>query len=284
MSQPVEHGSTAATTAATTAGATTGPGTATRQLVLDGISHHYVTDAGDVVHAVAETDLHVPGGQFVCVVGPSGCGKTTLLKVLAGFLSPSAGQARYGEQVITGPSPDRGVVFQQANLYPWLSIRGNVELGPRFRKVPARERTARADELLEMVGLAQFGEAKPYELSGGMQQRAQIARVLANQPEVVLMDEPFGALDALTRERLQADLLRIQRKRRQTVFFITHSVEEAVFLGDRVLVMSPRPGRILLDERVDLASTYGPDVGPEMKSTPEFIELRDRVAAAIQVS
>ncbi|OLT09863.1 taurine ABC transporter ATP-binding protein [Kocuria sp. CNJ-770] len=248
------------------------------------MSHHYVTDAGDVVHAVAETDLHVPGGQFVCVVGPSGCGKTTLLKVLAGFLPPSAGQARYGEQVITGPSPDRGVVFQQANLYPWLSIRGNVELGPRFRKVPARERTARADELLEMVGLAQFGEAKPYELSGGMQQRAQIARVLANQPEVVLMDEPFGALDALTRERLQADLLRIQRKRRQTVFFITHSVEEAVFLGDRVLVMSPRPGRILLDERVDLASTYGPDVGPEMKSTPEFIELRDRVAAAIQVS
>ncbi len=282
MSQPADRRSSGA--AAVTAGTAPWEGTPTRELVLDGISHHYVAGSGDVVHAVAPTDLHIPGGQFVCVVGPSGCGKTTLLKVLAGFLAPSAGEARYGDQVITGPSHDRGVVFQQANLYPWLSIRGNVELGPRFRKVPKRERAARAGELLEMVGLSQFGEARPYELSGGMQQRAQIARVLANEPQVVLMDEPFGALDALTRERLQADLLRIQRKRRQTVFFITHSVEEAVFLGDRVLVMSPRPGRILLDERVDLASTYGPDVGPEMKSAPEFIAIRDRVAAAIQVS
>ena len=257
--------------------------TSTRELVLDRISHHYVTDAGNVVHAVEETSLQIPAGQFVCVVGPSGCGKTTLLKMLAGFLAPSGGEARYGSEVITGPSHQRGVVFQQANLYPWLTIRGNVELGPRFRRVPRRERAERTDRLLEMVGLPQFAGAKPYELSGGMQQRAQIARVLANQPDVVLMDEPFGALDALTRERLQADLLRIQRQRRQTVFFITHSVEEAVFLGDRVLVMSPRPGRIVLDERVDLASTYGPEVGAEMKSTPEFIEIRDRVAGAIQV-
>ncbi|MEX5258505.1 ABC transporter ATP-binding protein [Kocuria arenosa] len=261
-----------------------GQATPTQELVLDRISHHYVADSGDVVHAVAETTLHIAAGQFVCVVGPSGCGKTTLLKVLAGFLAPSGGEARYGEEVITGPSHHRGVVFQQANLYPWLSIRGNVELGPKFRGVPQRERTARAEELLEMVGLSQFAEAKPYELSGGMQQRAQIARVLANQPQVVLMDEPFGALDALTRERLQADLLRIQRQRRQTVFFITHSVEEAVFLGDRVLVMSPRPGRIVLDEPVNLAAIYGPDVGVEMKSTPEFIAIKDRVAAAIQVS
>ncbi|PLC12871.1 taurine ABC transporter ATP-binding protein [Kocuria flava] len=260
------------------------PRSGTRDLVLDGVGHHYVTDAGDVVHAVAPTSLRIPGGQFVCVVGPSGCGKTTLLRVLAGFLRPSAGTARYGEEAITGPSHHRGVVFQQPSLYPWLTVRGNVELGPRFRGVSRPRRRERAEELLGMVGLERFGDAKPYELSGGMQQRAQIARVLANQPEVVLMDEPFGALDALTRERLQADLLRIQRRRRQTVFFITHSVEEAVFLGDRVLVMSPRPGRVVLDEPVDLASGLGPDVGAEMKSAPEFIAIRDRVAAAIELS
>jgi len=283
MNRPVDHRSGAAS-ARTAAGTPPWQVTSTQELVLDRVSHHYVADSGEVVHAVAETTLHIPGGQFVCVVGPSGCGKTTLLKVLAGFLPPSGGEARYGDEVVAGPSHHRGVVFQQANLYPWLSIRGNVELGPKFRKVPQRERRERADELLGMVGLSEFGDAKPYELSGGMQQRAQIARVLANQPQVVLMDEPFGALDALTRERLQADLLRIQRRRRQTVFFITHSVEEAVFLGDRVLVMSPRPGRIVLDEPVDLASTYGPEVGPEMKSTPEFIAIRDRVSAAIQLS
>ncbi|KAA9393802.1 ABC transporter ATP-binding protein [Kocuria coralli] len=278
MSRPAEHIDDATT-------AQRGPGStaSTQELLLDGVSHHYVAGSGNIVHAVAEATLRIPAGQFVCVVGPSGCGKTTLLKVLAGFLSPSSGEARYGDDVISGPSYQRGVVFQQANLYPWLSIRGNVELGPRFRGVPRKERAERAERLLEMVGLPQFADAKPYELSGGMQQRAQIARVLANQPEVVLMDEPFGALDALTRERLQADLLRIQRQRRQTVFFITHSVEEAVFLGDRVLVMSPRPGRIVLDEPVDLAATYGPEVGVEMKSTPEFIEIRDRVAGAIQI-
>ena len=277
MSRPTQH------TDGTTTDPRPGGATSTRELLLDRIGHHYVAGSGDLVHAVDETTLQIPAGQFVCVVGPSGCGKTTLLKVLAGFLSPSHGEARYGSEVITGPSHERGVVFQQANLYPWLTIRGNVELGPRFRRVPRRERAERADQLLEMVGLPQFADAKPYELSGGMQQRAQIARVLANQPEVVLMDEPFGALDALTRERLQSDLLRIQRQRRQTVFFITHSVEEAVFLGDRVLVMSPRPGRIVLDETVNLAQAYGPDVGAEMKSTPEFIEIRDRVAAAIQL-
>ncbi|MFI7581701.1 ABC transporter ATP-binding protein [Kocuria sp. M1N1S27] len=276
---PSGEGATTGSAAAGTHG-----GTPTRDLVLDGIAHHYVADSGDVVHAVSETTLRIPGGQFVGVVGPSGCGKTTLLKVLAGFLAPTQGEARYGDEVITGPSHDRGVVFQQPNLYPWLSIRRNVELGPKFRGVPKPQRESRSAELLEMVGLSRFGAAKPYELSGGMQQRAQIARVLANESEVVLMDEPFGAVDAITRERLQADLLGIQRRRRQTVFFITHSVEEAVFLGDRVLVMSPRPGRIVLDETVDLASVYGPDVGAEMKSTPEFIALRDRVAAAIQVS
>jgi ABC-type nitrate/sulfonate/bicarbonate transport system ATPase subunit len=277
MSRPTQHADGA------TPDPRPGSSTSTRGLLLDRIGHHYVTGSGDIVHAVDETTLQIPAGQFVCIVGPSGCGKTTLLKVLAGFLSPSHGEARYGSEVIAGPSHERGVVFQQANLYPWLTIRGNVELGPRFLRVPRRERAERADQLLEMVGLPQFADAKPYELSGGMQQRAQIARVLANQPEVVLMDEPFGALDALTRERLQSDLLRIQRRRRQTVFFITHSVEEAVFLGDRVLVMSPRPGRIVLDEPVNLAEAYGPEVGAEMKSTPEFIEIRDRVAAAIQL-
>lgn len=251
-------------------------------VALDGVSQRFVTDAGDVVHALAETDLEIPQGQFVCVVGPSGCGKTTLLKIIAGFLAPTGGTARYRDTVITEPGAERGVVFQQPNLYPWYSVRDNVALGMRIRKVGKKERTEKAQEYLDLVGLADFGDAKPYELSGGMQQRAQIARVLANETDVILMDEPFGALDAITRARLQADLLTIQRKQHRTVFFITHDVDEAVFLGDRVLVMSARPGRVVLDQEVTLSAHAGRMLGEEMRRLPEFIELRERIAGAIE--
>lgn len=251
--------------------------------VLDRVSHRYVTDAGDVVHALDETTLTIEAGQFVCVVGPSGCGKTTLLKILAGFVRPTGGTARVDGDPITGPGHERGVVFQQPNLFPWLTVQKNVELGLKFRGVAPGRRQQTAADFLRLVGLEGFADAKPYELSGGMQQRVQIARVLANDPEIILMDEPFGALDALTRERLQADLLELSRERRKTVFFITHSVDEAVFLGDRVLVMSPRPGRIVFDEPVEISAQYGRLLNAELRSTPEFTALRDKVARAIVV-
>ncbi|MGP5009142.1 ABC transporter ATP-binding protein [Brachybacterium tyrofermentans] len=173
-------------------------------------------------------------------------------------------------------------MFQQPNLYPWFSVRDNVSLGMRMRKVGKKERSEKAQGYLELVGLGDFGDAKPYELSGGMQQRAQIARVLANETDVILMDEPFGALDAITRARLQADLLGIQRTQHRTVFFITHDVDEAVFLGDRVLVMSARPGRVVLDQDVTLSAQAGRVLGEEMRRLPEFIELRERIAGAIE--
>ena len=250
--------------------------------VLDAVSHRYLTDGGELVHAVADTNLTLEPGQFVCVVGPSGCGKTTLLKILAGFMTPTGGTAYVDGQPITGPSHERGVVFQHPNLFPWLTVRGNVALGLKWRGVEKQARNDRADEFLHLVGLDGFGDKKPYELSGGMQQRTQIARVLANDPQIILMDEPFGALDALTRERLQADLLQIARARGKTIFFITHSVDEAVFLGDRVLVMSPRPGRILLDQPVQISQAYGrPLGGQELRETPEFHDLRDTISATI---
>ena len=251
-------------------------------VTLDGVSQRFVTDSGDVVHALAETDLTIPQGQFVCVVGPSGCGKTTLLQIIAGFLTPTGGTAHYRNGAITKPGAERGVVFQQPNLYPWFNVRDNVALGMRMRKVGKKERLEKAQEYLELVGLADFGDARPYELSGGMQQRAQIARVLANETDVILMDEPFGALDAITRARLQSDLLKIQRAQQRTVFFITHDVDEAVFLGDRVLVMSARPGRVVLDQDVTLSAQAGRVLGEEMRRLPEFIELRERIAGAIE--
>ena len=253
--------------------------------VLEEVSHRYLTDSGDLVHAVDETNLSVDPGEFLCVVGPSGCGKTTLLKILAGFIRPSGGTASVDGKPITGPSHERGVVFQHPNLFPWLTVRGNVELGLKWRGVDAGKRRAQAEEFLSLVGLEGFEDKKTYELSGGMQQRTQIARVLTNDPKIILMDEPFGALDALTRERLQADLLQIARAKGKTIFFITHSVDEAVFLGDRVLVMSPRPGRVVLDQPVDISRRYGKQLGgQELRQTPEFHQLRDRIASTIYAS
>ncbi len=258
------------------------PTTVAPLIEIDRVEHRYVTDAGDVVHALAETTLDIPRGQFVCAVGPSGCGKTTLLKQIAGFIQPTSGQVRVNGEPVTGPAAQRGVVFQHPNLYPWFTVLENAAVGLRLQSVGKAQRRAKAQDFLEMVGLGDFANSKPYELSGGMQQRAQIARVLTTDPEVILMDEPFGALDALTRERLQADLLALQRRAGKTIFFITHSVEEAVFLGDRVVVLSARPGRVVLDQPIELSAHAGHQLGPEMRSLPEFIELRDRIAGAIE--
>lgn len=251
----------------------------TPDIELRDVSMVYRTDDGGSVTALAPTDLTIPSGQFVAVVGPSGCGKTTLLKMLAGFITPTTGQVIVDGERVTGPGTNRGVVFQQANLYPWLTVRGNVELAAQFAGTPKNERREISDAYLEMVGLSDFADRRPYELSGGMQQRAQIARVLAADPEVILMDEPFGALDALTRERLQNELLAIWRKRRRTVFFITHSVEEAVYLSNRTLVMSARPGRIIRDIPVDIGHGGLPDA--ELRVQPEFARLRDEITTSV---
>lgn len=251
-------------------------------LTLDRVSHRYISESGHVVHAVNETNLTIPEGQFVCVVGPSGCGKTTVLKILAGFLEPTGGVASVNGEPIRAPAPQRGVVFQQPNLYPWLTVRKNVELGMKFQGSHPRTRRTRAYEQLERMGLAEFGGHRPYELSGGMQQRAQIARVFAGDPQIILMDEPFGALDALTREQLQNDLLAIARERDKTIFFITHSIDEAILLADRVLVMSTRPGRIISDITIDISEQHGRMLsGTELRTTEEFRTFRETISRAI---
>lgn len=254
-------------------------------LEFSDVTQHF-TVGGRRVDALTGIDLRIAPGEFVTLAGPSGCGKTTLLRLAAGFHSPSGGTVTAGGRPITGPAPERGVVFQHPNLFPWLTVRRNVELGPKLRGVRRAERRQRAEKYLDLVGLSDFGDHRPYELSGGMQQRAQIARVLAGEPDVVLMDEPFGALDALTRERLQEELLQIWRETGRTILFITHSVDEAVFLGSRVIVMSPRPGRIVLDRPAVFLETGGAGrVAPaEIRQLPEYVDLRNEVRAAIHQS
>lgn len=255
-----------------------------RQVLVEGVTHRYAAK-GTKVLALQDVTLTIEPGEFVCLAGPSGCGKTTLLQLLGGFLTPSEGRITLGGHEVRKPGAERGVVFQQPNLYPWMTVRKNVELGPKLRKVPKQEREAEAARYLNMVGLGDFTERRPYELSGGMQQRAQIARVLTNDPDIILMDEPFGALDALTRERLQTELLNIWRQTGKTIFFITHSVEEAIFLGSRVLVMSARPGRVVYDQKVDFLSVMDAEmpVG-QMRSLPGFVRMRDEVSRTIYES
>lgn len=201
-------------------------------------------DGHQRIAAVSGVDLLIEPGQFVSVVGPSGCGKSTLLNVIAGFIAPCSGTASLDGQPIEGPGPERGVVFQQYSLFPWLTVRANVEYGLRMRGIAAAERTRSANELLERCGLADFAGHFPEQLSGGMRQRVGIVRALANQPRVLLLDEPFGALDAQTRVVMQEVLLDMWQRSRISVLFITHDIEEAVFLSDRVYAMSARPGAI----------------------------------------
>lgn len=251
------------------------------RLTLTDVGQTYAAGADEVV-ALAPMDLTIDPGEFVCLVGPSGCGKTTLLQIIAGFLQPTRGTVMIGSSHIRGPAPERGVVFQAPTLYPWLSVQHNVEFGLRMRGVPKAQRSAKAAAMLDLVGLGGFGARRPYELSGGMQQRAQIARVLVNDPRVILMDEPYGALDPLTRERLQVELLTLWRREKKTIVFVTHSVEEAVFLSTRVLVMSARPGRVTIDRRIELPGDTADGVrSPEVIATPEFQQLKLELAEAI---
>lgn len=223
-----------------------------KPIQIKSLAKTYESRSGEPVEALKPFELEIAAGEFVVIVGPSGCGKSTLLYMLAGFSEPTAGAVCVGEQPITGPDIDRGMVFQSYALFPWLSVLGNVEFGLERKRVPRAERRGIAMKYLQTVGLQDFADKHVSELSGGMKQRVAIARAFATEPSIIFMDEPFGALDALTRRFLQKELLRIWQKHKKTVVFITHSVPEAVFLADRIVVMTARPGRIKSLIKVDL--------------------------------
>jgi ABC-type nitrate/sulfonate/bicarbonate transport system ATPase subunit len=236
------------------------------QLIIRRVTKRFPVDT-DEVEALGCIDLTIDAGQFVCLIGASGCGKSTLLRILAGFEEPTTGDVLASGKPIRGPSVDRGMVFQDYALFPWMTVKQNVGFGPRQRQLPRKEVESIAEKFMELVGLEQFADRYPSQLSGGMKQRVAIARVLANNASILLMDEPFAALDALTREQLQQELLQIWTRNGVTVVFVTHSVEEAVLLADRVLVMSAGPGRIENDIKIGLPR-------PREVSSQEFNAIR----------
>lgn len=228
--------------------------------------------------AVKESSLEVRPGEFVCLLGPSGCGKSTLLNTIAGYVAPSSGRVLVDEEPIEGPGPDRGMVFQQYSLFPWKTIRENIAFGPRCTGASRDTANGTANTFLEMVGLSTFADRYPAELSGGMKQRVGIARALANYPRVLLMDEPFGALDAQTRAMMQEGLLEIWAEFRNTVVFVTHDIDEAVYLADRVVIMSASPGSIIADIPVPLDRPRAPEVATD----PAFVEIKRRCVDIIR--
>ncbi len=240
---------------------------------FDGVGKTF-TARGRTVTALQDIDLDVRAGEFLVIVGPSGCGKSTLLDLLGGLATPTSGRILVDGAPVTGPGLDRGVVFQQYALLPWRTAQGNVEFGLEAKGVARRERRDKAREYLDLVGLAGFHDRYPHELSGGMKQRVAIARSLAFDPDVLLMDEPFAALDAQTRDGLQDELLRIWEKTGKTIVFITHGIEEAVYLGQRVAVMTSRPGRIKAVVDIGLTARSATE---DLRSDPEFARYRHEI-------
>ena len=224
--------------------------------------------------ALRNANLTIASGEFVCLIGTSGCGKSTLLRMIAGFETPTSGQIAMNGKPITGPGPDRGMVFQDYGLFPWLTVQGNIAFGPLARGKSKAEAAETASRFVTMMGLDRFANSYPHQLSGGMKQRVAIGRVLANNARLALMDEPFGALDAMTRERLQDEVLTIWRATALSVVFVTHSLEEAIFLADRVVVMSPGPGRIVAEQRIALDR-------PRDVSSPAFNDIRRHLASLL---
>jgi ABC-type nitrate/sulfonate/bicarbonate transport system ATPase subunit len=244
------------------------------------VTMRYQTGRG-TVEALGRVSLAFDRASFVCVVGPSGCGKTTLLQILGGFASPSSGEVYMGGKPLGPPSKERGMVFQQPALFQWMTVYKNAEFGPRVTKVSKEIRHERVERYLRLVGLWDFRNSYPYQLSGGMQQRLAIVRALVNEPEILLADEPFGALDAFTREQMQEELHAVWQATQMTVMLVTHSVEEAVYLGTHVVVMSHRPGTILELVEPPFARMPGRGNGRAIKASGEFVQIREQVLRRI---
>ena len=250
-------------------------------LSIKNLSMRFDLPDGGAVQALQSVSVELRRGELMSVLGPSGCGKTTLLNIVAGFLSPTSGTVELNGRIVTGPNAERGMVFQQGALFEWMNVRENVGFGPRMKGVSSKNAKAKVDDLLDIVGLSEFKEKAVYELSGGMQQRVALARCLANDPDVILMDEPLGALDALTREKMQSLVLKLWKETGKTIILITHSVEEALLLGERLLVMAPRPGRIHKEYRLPFADLgVGEDLR-KVKKHPEYNKTREEILAMI---
>jgi ABC-type nitrate/sulfonate/bicarbonate transport system ATPase subunit len=260
---------------ASTATATAVASAAAVKIAVANVVKRFGTDASDAAPVLGNVNLDIGENEFVVLLGRSGCGKTTLLNIIAGLEHASGGEVRVDGQAVHGPGAGKGMVFQQSALFPWLTASRNVMFAARKRIPDKRERAALAHELLELVGLAASAHKYPFELSGGMQQRVAIARALALDPQILLMDEPFGALDELTRIEMQDELLRVWATRRKTVVFVTHSIWEALMLADRIVVLAPRPGRIVLEQRLTAER-------PRRRTDPALIALYDEIWQALQ--
>lgn len=244
-------------------------------LSIKNLKKTFPKDDGAMV-AIENFNLDVKNGDFVCILGPSGCGKTTLLRMVAGLEPLTSGSMKVSGEDIEGPGSDRGMVFQEFGLFPWRNVKKNVEFGLELKGIPSEKRAEISQKYVELVGLKGFERSYPKELSGGMKQRVGIARALANDPAVLLMDEPFGALDAQTRNQMQMELLRIWKETKKTVLFVTHSVDEAVFLADRIVVMTSRPGTVKNLWNIDLPR-------PRDRASSEFIALRKNILDELEV-
>ncbi len=250
-------------------------------LAIENLSMRFDLPHGGSVQALKDVTLNLAEGELLSVLGPSGCGKTTLLNIVAGFLAPTQGQITMNGHRVTGPDAERGMVFQQGALFEWMNVRDNVSFGPRMAGRKASDYGPNVDHLLDVVGLRDFKDKAVYELSGGMQQRVALARCLANDPDVILMDEPLGALDALTREKMQGLVLKLWKETGKTIILITHSVEEALLLGERLVVMAPRPGRIHREYRLPFAEMGVNADLREVKKHPDFAKTREEILSMI---
>ncbi|WP_186428593.1 ABC transporter ATP-binding protein [Clostridium sp. BSD9I1] len=250
-------------------------------ITLKDVNFRYSGEKGEVI-ALQNINLDIKEGEFICVLGPSGCGKSTLLKIIAGFLKPSDGEAKMDNEIISGPDWHRGVVFQSPTLYPWLNVHDNVAFGLKMRKIPKSELEQCTDKYLELVELKGFEKHKPYELSGGMKQRASLARVLVNKPRVILMDEPFGALDALTRQNMQTLIKKVWATIGNTVFLITHDVDEALSLGTRIIVMSSRPGKIVKEFDTNFTCNISGVNHENTRYTSKYMDIREEILDIIK--